>query len=159
MPTELNQHLPKIGAIWMSRQGESAGRHITRLAVTSPPFPRHQETATPEALSRSSGGLFLVNVIQRVAPIRNCPSLQSKPPVQVLAASETDRNDSVMAVAPSAFAAYRPLPDMISQSEPHLLPAVVPLPIRFAKLPGLRRIDAEQANSLAVNFNGVAVDN
>jgi len=158
MPSRLNQHLPKIGVVWMARRGASAGHHITRLAVTSAPFPRHRETAAPEAPSPSSGSLFLINVIQRVAPVRNCPSLQSKPPAKILAANITDRNDSVIAAPPGAFTADRPLPDMISQSERCLLPAMIPLPIRFAELTGLRRIDAEQADSLAVDFNGVAVD-
>ena len=50
------------------------------------------------------------------------------------------------------------LPDMVRQGERRLLAAAVRLPIGFASLPRLRRVDAEQADALAVDFDGIAVD-
>ena len=56
------------------------------------------------------------------------------------------------------FARHRLLPDVIGQGERRLLAAAVRLSVRLAGLPRLRRVDAEQPDTLAVDLDRVAVD-
>jgi hypothetical protein len=69
-----------------------------------------------------------------------------------------DGDDPAVAVRVPRLAVNGLLPDVIGQRECRLLAAAVRLAGGLARLPRLRRVDAEQADSLVVNLERVAVD-
>jgi len=142
---------PRYGA-----QVAPSSRAARPLAV--PPSPQLRERTAPDAKVGRMGGVFLSDVGRRVVPICQRPALSDEPGVQVLAAGAAHREDSAVAVGVARLASHDLLPDVIGQCERRLLLAMIRLPGGLAGLPRFRRVDAEQADALAMDFDGVTVD-
>jgi len=102
--------------------------------------------------------LLLPNISGRVVPIRQSPALAHHPSVQVITPGAADGDDAAVAVDVVLVASDGLLPDLVGQGERSLLAAAVGLLVGLAGLVRLRRVDAEEADALAVDLDGAAVD-
>ncbi len=73
-------------------------------------------------------------------------------------ADSADRDDTPIAVDFPLVATHRLARDEVSQGKLRILAAAIDCASRFARLPRLRRIDAMQSSALAVDLDGIAVD-
>ncbi len=77
---------------------------------------------------------------------------------QVLARHDAPADDALIAVAAQVLARHEPAGDLIGKCVGRILAALPGLAVQAAELPALGRVDPVQADSLAVYFNGIAVD-
>jgi hypothetical protein len=127
--------------------------------VVTPPHPWRYELTAPDAALGTSRHRLFSNIVCRIVPIGERPTLRYEPGTQVLAADTANGDDAAVAVGVAWLANHCPLPNVIGESEGRLLTAAVRVPISiFAGLPCFRSVDAEQLDVLAVNFDGIAID-
>jgi hypothetical protein len=98
----------------------------------------------------------MIDFSQSRSSLHACPA--HHPPGDVLVADPADGDHPPVPVAGALFAADGPLADPIGERQRRLLPATVRLAGDGAELLGLRRVDAVQADALAADFDGVAVE-
>ncbi len=67
-------------------------------------------------------------------------------------------NDALVTVAAQVLARHGPAGDLVGQGVGRILPTLPGLAVQAAKLAALGRVDAMQADTLAVHLNGIAVD-
>src|SRR3546814_14854952 len=79
------------------------------------------------------------------------------PGVEVFAPRMTDRDDTTIAILVLGRAVHRGAVDEIGQRQRRALAAAVVSAVVLTKLPGFRRVDAEQADPRFENPDGVAV--
>jgi len=134
-------------------------RNVSIISPPSAPIPRQIEVARPDVDPTPAGGVLVSNVVYRISPIGDGPAVCDHPAVQVLVSLETDGDDATVTVPIAGLASNGCASDPIGQRKACLLPAT-PAFARWAraKLAAFGRINAVQANSLAVNLNGIAVD-
>src|SRR5262249_22711293 len=126
--------------------------------VLSPPLPRDDEHAAPDAAPRSPRRGFVGDEVLRVSSVSDGPALANHPGANARAADAARGNQTPIAVAVPRVAAHCPPTDVVGQRIRCRLAAPPRLASELAQLAGLRRVDAMQANALPVNLNRVAVD-
>ena len=126
------------------------------ISVLRPPIPRHVEAAGPDINPTRSGSSLVGCVIQRISSVGDGPAVCDHPAVQVFVSFEADGYDATVTIEIAWVAAHR---DSIGQRKARLLSTTPSFARRsHAELAAFGGVDSEQANRLAVNFNGVAVD-
>ena len=86
-------------------------------------------------------------------------TLPNHPAVEVFAGEKTNRDQSVVSIPVLPFATHRLATDLVRERKSRYLSAAVPAPVLlFTELGAFRCIDTVQADTLSVDFNGVAVN-
>src|SRR5262245_48299138 len=124
-----------------------------------PPVPWHVEIAGPDVEPTFSGGVLVNNVVPRIPPERNCPPVGDHPTVQVFASLEAHSNNTMITVDVARLTANGRASNPVGQGQASLLSTTPVLTgWSYTELAALGRVDAKKTNPLAVNFNGVAID-
>ena len=125
-----------------------------------PPVPWHVEIAGPDVEPTFSGGVLVNNVVPRIPPERNCPPVGDHPTVQVFASLEADSNNTMVTVDVARLTANGRASNPVGQGQASLLSTTPVLTgWSYTELAALERVDAEKPNALAMNLDGVTVDN
>ncbi len=80
------------------------------------------------------------------------------PSTHVLAGHGAPGDDALVAVAAQVLARHGPAGDLLGQGIRCVFAALPWLAIQAAELPALRRVDPMEANTLAMDFERIAVD-
>src|SRR5262245_47781922 len=136
----------------------SCGVDVQKLSHTPPPIPRRDEIASPDTAFGGLRSLLLVHISCGISPIRECPAIFDQPRADILTVGNATGNHAAIAVDILLFATDGMSAYVVGQGKRRLLTASVDLATGLAGLCSLRRVDAEQTNARAVNFDGVAVD-
>jgi hypothetical protein len=139
------------------------GPQLTVRTLTSPlrrpPLPRHVELPRPDPSTAHPRLVFGANVVPRVAPIGDRPTLSDQPAIQIHAAGAADRHRPPVAIGIAGIAGHGRSPHLIRQGQGCLLPAAPPLAgWTGTELAALWRVDAVEADAHAMDLDGVAVD-
>jgi hypothetical protein len=123
------------------------------------PNPGQVEVARPDIDPALSGSVFVGNVVYRISPKCDRPTGYHHPAAQVLVPLEADGDDPTVTVKITRLAGPGGASDPIGQREASLLSATPSLAgWSYTELAALGRVDAEKPNALAMNLDGVAVD-
>ena len=129
------------------------------MPVLGAPVPRQVKVAGPDISPASSGGILFGDVVLRIMTIGHRPTVCDHPAAQVFASLETNSDHATITVDITRPAAHRGTSDPIGQSKARLLPATPAFARNAdAELTAFGCVDPEQSNTLAVDFDGVAVD-
>lgn len=121
--------------------------------------PRHLKLTSPNPAGVLSSLVLIRNVLGRILPVGDCPSIQDHPAVQVSAIVRASGDCSAVPVS-----ALRLTPDYapsnsVRQCQRSLLATTPPrLVWPRTLLPTFRRIDPEQPNSSSVHLQSVTVN-
>lgn len=125
----------------------------------SPPLPRRLDRPRPDPALGVPRGLLSANVVRGVASVGHRPALTDQPLLDVSTANVAVSNNTAKAVGVDWLAGDRRVADKIGQCQRTLLPAAPRGAVRLkAFLALLGSVDAAEPDTLAMDFNGITVD-
>lgn len=139
----------RIGAGWLDMA----------RALAAAPVPRQVEPARPDPDARRAGCVLGRHIVLAVLAIGHGQAIGDQPAIEIDAAGRAHGDNAAIAIHVALFAMDRLPADLVGKSERRLLAAAPGITVGgSAHLPALWRIHAVQPDSLAVDLQGVAVD-
>lgn len=134
-------------------------RRLASMAASGPPRRRHIKCTRPYPKPANARPLLLLDVVGRIAPIGDCPTVRDHQIPQIIGIGPADGNQAAVAVTAAADTRDHAVTRPASERCARTLPARPLLARRcLALLPDFRRVDAMQSDPRPVHIQGVTID-